>query len=148
MPRRSLYQCFNAKCRADKIFCAKGHRLSQRADGTVPIENLAKGEPLEAAVCQPCLDYDEMGPPVPVHQRGWTTMYDRGNDTSKLISDLPISTRTWNSLRRVGIETISQFLARPREEILRIRNFGEKSLDELLVEIIEEGIDLPEQYRE
>lgn len=47
------------------------------------------------------------------------------------IEDLNLSIRTYNSLRRAGIGTISQLLRFTDSELLRLRNFGYKSLDEL-----------------
>jgi len=70
--KRSLYQCFNAKVKGDRIYCAKGYRLSGMSrGGTIYIKRLSRGDPLELAVCQECADYDEMGPTVPKEERGW-----------------------------------------------------------------------------
>jgi len=72
MSKRSLYQCFNARVKGDRIYCAKGYRLSGRSgDGTMNIRRLSRGEPLELAICRECINYDEMGPPVPKEERGW-----------------------------------------------------------------------------
>ena len=70
--KRSLYQCFNPRVLFDRIYCAAGYRLNPKnRDGTINIERLARGEPLELASCQLCQGYDEMGPPVPKDERGW-----------------------------------------------------------------------------
>ena len=73
MSNRSLYQCFNARCQGVpcRIVCAKGHRLGNADDGTVPITRLKRGEPLEYSGCQGCPDYDEMGGFVAKEDRGW-----------------------------------------------------------------------------
>jgi len=70
MSKRSLYQCFQAKVKGDRIFCAKGHDLSKMT-GDIAVTRLVRGEPLELAVCQDCNDYDEMGGPVAPEDRGW-----------------------------------------------------------------------------
>jgi hypothetical protein len=73
-PKRSLYQCFNAKVRGDRIECAKGHNLGYKygkIEDSLSIRRLIRGAPLELAVCQECPDYDEMGPPIPKEERGW-----------------------------------------------------------------------------
>jgi len=67
--KRSLLQCFHAKVN-DDIYCAKGHLFGSGKE-YVSIKRLARGEPLEYEVCQGCLDYDEMGGPVPKEERGW-----------------------------------------------------------------------------
>ncbi|MBN2238674.1 MAG: hypothetical protein JW712_02785 [Dehalococcoidales bacterium] len=70
--KRTLYECSNARVKGDRIYCAKGHRfLSKSQDGGVGIGRLASGKQLAFQVCQSCPDFDEMGPPVPVKERGW-----------------------------------------------------------------------------
>jgi hypothetical protein len=69
--KRSLYQCFNAHVKDDRIYCSKGYNIGRAKDGTIPLVKLARGAPLEPSICQKCADYDEMGPPVPKEERGW-----------------------------------------------------------------------------
>jgi cytochrome c5 len=69
--KRSLYQCFNAKVKEDRIYCAKAYALSRTNDGAVAATKLVRGEPLELTVCQDCPDYSEMGSPLPEEERGW-----------------------------------------------------------------------------
>jgi len=70
MTKRSLYQCFNARCHGERIVCAKGYRLGRKAD-SISLLKLQKGAPLEYSVCQDCPDYVEMGGPVSKKDRGW-----------------------------------------------------------------------------
>jgi hypothetical protein len=70
-PKRSLYQCFNARVKGDRIYCSKGYSIGTAKDGAMPVVKLARGAPLELGVCQECVDYDEIGPPVPKEERGW-----------------------------------------------------------------------------
>lgn len=70
--KRSLYQCSYAKVLNDGIYCAKGKILHPTStNGHIHIRHLIKGKPLELRICQDCLDYDCMGPPVPAGERGW-----------------------------------------------------------------------------
>ena len=62
------------------------------------------------------------------------------------ISQLRLSIRTYNALRRTGIETVGQLLERTEEEILSLRNFGPKSYEELRQRLEEMGI-LPARGR-
>ncbi len=48
------------------------------------------------------------------------------------IEDLGLSMRTYNCLKRSGIMKVGQVLRMDRKELLGLRNFGEKSFDELL----------------
>ncbi|MBK8020326.1 MAG: DNA-directed RNA polymerase subunit alpha [Chloroflexi bacterium] len=60
----------------------------------------------------------------------------------KLIEELDLSVRVFNSLKRTGITTIGDvldMLDRGPEAMLAIRNFGEKSLEELVDKLKEKG---------
>jgi DNA-directed RNA polymerase subunit alpha len=60
----------------------------------------------------------------------------------KLIEELDLSVRVFNSLKRTGITTIGDvldMLDRGQDAMLAIRNFGEKSLDELVDKLREKG---------
>lgn len=61
------------------------------------------------------------------------TIFEDENKTKKmvLISSLPISTRLRNGLRRNGVEYLQQVEKYTEENILRIRNIGKYSLQEL-----------------
>lgn len=48
------------------------------------------------------------------------------------IDDLNLSMRTYNCLKRSGVTKVGQVLRMDRKELLGLRNFGEKSLDELV----------------
>jgi len=68
----TLYECFHAKVKGDRIYCAKGYRfLTKSQDGSIGIGRLSSGKQLAFQVCQGCPDFDDMGPPVPAKERGW-----------------------------------------------------------------------------
>ena len=67
--KRSLYQCLHAKTNRVSVYCEKGHKLG--GDGVIAMYRLAKGQPLEIGICQNCLDYVEIGPPLKAAERGW-----------------------------------------------------------------------------
>jgi len=56
------------------------------------------------------------------------------------IERLDLSPRTLNCLKRAHITKVGEVLEMPDEELLKIRNFGEKSLVELRERLIERGI--------
>lgn len=59
------------------------------------------------------------------------------------IEELNLSMRAYNCLKRAGITRVGEVLAklsRGHNEILAIRNFGQKSLDELLERLQERGL--------
>ena len=58
------------------------------------------------------------------------------------IDDLDFSNRTYNCLKRQGIETLEELRNYPEEELMNIRNFGQKSLDEVKEKLEEYGYEL------
>ncbi len=70
--KRTLYECAHGRVRGESIYCRKGYTLSLRpGNGHLDISRLARGQRLAFSVCQNCLDFDCMGPPVPPEERGW-----------------------------------------------------------------------------
>ena len=63
---------------------------------------------------------------------------------NKPVESLGLSARTLNCLKRASIHIVGEILGRSRAELLRIRNFGERSLDELDEKLAEHGIYHPE----
>ena len=59
------------------------------------------------------------------------------------VENLNLSARTLNCLKRASIHKLGEVLEKSWEELLRIRNFGEKSLDELRDKLDELGIQHP-----
>jgi DNA-directed RNA polymerase subunit alpha len=53
------------------------------------------------------------------------------DDLDRPLEDLDLSMRTANALKRANINSISQVLALSDSDLLGLRNFGQKSLDEL-----------------
>ena len=53
------------------------------------------------------------------------------------IEDLNLSVRAYNCLKSANINTIGELVSRDEQDLLKFRNFGKKSLSEL-VEVIEE----------
>ncbi|KUK21663.1 MAG: DNA-directed polymerase subunit alpha [Pseudothermotoga sp.] len=56
---------------------------------------------------------------------------------SKKIDELELTIRSLNCLRRDKIETIGDLLKRTEEDLLKIKNFGPKSLDEVKQKLLE-----------
>ncbi len=58
----------------------------------------------------------------------------------KSIEELELSVRATNSLRGASINTVADIVRREESELLRFRNFGRKSLDEIKEKILELGL--------
>jgi DNA-directed RNA polymerase subunit alpha len=57
-----------------------------------------------------------------------------------LVETLDLSARTLNCLKRAGINRVGEVLSMPKSELLKIRNFGQKSLDELYERLAEKDL--------
>ena len=60
-----------------------------------------------------------------------------------LVEELNLSNRSLNSLKRSGFATVGAILERSSDELLAIRNFGEKSYEELRDRLLERGFPAP-----
>jgi len=60
----------------------------------------------------------------------------------KDIEDLNLSVRSFNCLRRYGIVTVGDLVQKTEEEIMNLRNFGKKSLDEIKSKLAEYNLAL------
>ncbi|HAG09001.1 MAG TPA: DNA-directed RNA polymerase subunit alpha [Desulfotomaculum sp.] len=58
------------------------------------------------------------------------------------IEDLDLSMRSYNCLKRAGINTVSELLQRNDEEMMKVRNLGKKSLEEVIKKLNELGLSL------
>ncbi|MEO8286366.1 MAG: DNA-directed RNA polymerase subunit alpha [Chloroflexota bacterium] len=68
------------------------------------------------------------------------------DNTNRSIEDLNLSMRTTNALKRANITTIAQVLTLNDNDLLHLRNFGQKSLVELRDALIANGFALPEDF--
>ena len=64
--------------------------------------------------------------------------------TQRPIEDLDLSVRSYNCLKREGVATVGELMDRTEQELLEIRNFGSKSVDEVRDKLTELGISLKE----
>ena len=58
------------------------------------------------------------------------------------IEDLDLSVRSYNCLKREGINTVSELVALSETQLMNIRNFGQKSVDEVKDKLVELGLSL------
>lgn len=65
--------------------------------------------------------------------------------TSLEIEDLDLSIRSWNCLKRAGVDEIWQLLQISEEDLSRIRNMGKKSVNEIKTQLAKHDLELPEQ---
>lgn len=58
------------------------------------------------------------------------------------IEDLDLSERPRNCLKRAQVNTVGELLGKTEDDLLAITNFGQKSLDEVIVKLDERGLQL------
>lgn len=59
-----------------------------------------------------------------------------------LIEELELGVRSYNCLKREGVETVSDLIARTEAELLNIPNFGKKSIEEVRERLAERDLKL------
>ena len=72
---------------------------------------------------------------------------ESGEHDSKLsgvIEDMDFSVRTYNCLKRAQINTVGDLVARSMDEMIKVRNLGKKSLEEIIEKLEDMGLHLRE----
>lgn len=58
------------------------------------------------------------------------------------IDELELSVRSYNCLKRAGINTVEELCSKTSEDMMKVRNLGRKSLEEVLAKLKELGLSL------
>jgi DNA-directed RNA polymerase subunit alpha len=58
------------------------------------------------------------------------------------IEELDMSVRSFNCLKRAGIDTVEDLISRTEDEMIRVRNLGKKSLEEVINKLHSLGLEL------
>lgn len=58
------------------------------------------------------------------------------------IEELDLSVRSYNCLKRAGINTVQELTQKTEEEMMRVRNLGKKSLEEVKQKLEALGLSL------
>jgi DNA-directed RNA polymerase subunit alpha len=69
---------------------------------------------------------------------------EMAGDLALPIEELNLSVRSYNCLKREGINTVGELVLRSEQELTDIRNFGQKSIDEVKSKLDELGLGLRE----
>jgi len=73
-----------------------------------------------------------------VIMEGTTEQPNKGQQM--MIEDLDLSVRSYNCLKRAGIQTVDELTQKTEDEMMRVRNLGKKSLKEVKDKLIELGM--------
>ncbi len=66
----------------------------------------------------------------------------RDTHLEKTIEELDLSVRSYNCLKRAGIHTVGDLIEKSEYEMLKVRNLGQKSLDEVKLKLAELDLSL------
>jgi DNA-directed RNA polymerase subunit alpha len=58
------------------------------------------------------------------------------------IEDMDLTVRSYNCLKREGVTTVGELVQKSEDDLLEIRNFGQKSIDEVKAKLEELGLSL------
>ncbi len=58
------------------------------------------------------------------------------------IEDLDLTVRSYNCLKRAGINTVEELIQRTEEDMMKVRNLGRKSLEEVIQKLAGLGLSL------
>ena len=61
------------------------------------------------------------------------------------IEELDLSVRSFNCLKRAGINTVEDLISKTEEDMMKVRNLGRKSLDEVIAKLKSMGLSLSKE---
>ncbi len=67
---------------------------------------------------------------------------DKGKALEMTIEELDLSVRSYDCLKRAGINTVDELIRKSEEEMMKVRNLGKKSLEEVQNKLAEMGLSL------
>ena len=81
------------------------------------------------------------------HVQGVEIMVEKEEDKKEkilemTIEELDLSVRSYNCLKRAGINTVDELVQRNEEEMMKVRNLGRKSLEEVQQKLLGLGLSL------
>ena len=79
--------------------------------------------------------------------RGMETLVERQETIKEKVlemsvDDLDLSVRSFNCLKRAGIDTVEDLINRTEEDMIKVKNLGKKSLEEVIAKLASLGLEL------
>lgn len=69
---------------------------------------------------------------------------DKAKVLEMTVEELDLSVRSYNCLKRAGINTVEELIQKTEEDMMKVRNLGKKSLEEVRRKLAELGLSLRE----
>ena len=66
----------------------------------------------------------------------------KGKALKMTLEEMDLSVRSYNCLKRAGINTVEDLIGRSEEDMVKVRNLGKKSLDEVIYKLKTLGYEL------
>ncbi|MDO4732030.1 MAG: DNA-directed RNA polymerase subunit alpha [Bacillota bacterium] len=109
-------------------------------------KTIAPDEAISASARILC-EYLELFTGLTESQAPAVTLVDKADDQKgtrpeMTIEELDLSVRSYNCLKRAGIHTAQELASRTEEEMMKVRNLGRKSLEEVVAKLEELGMSL------
>jgi DNA-directed RNA polymerase subunit alpha len=126
-------------------FTVDDTRVGQSVDYdrlTVEVETNGSVTPDEALSMAASIMQEELDLFVSFTNRAEPLPETPPNEWDVPVETLNLSVRSFNCLKRAGISKVSELLDLTEDEIMKMRNFGKKSLDEIKQVLAERGLTL------
>ena len=81
-------------------------------------------------------------PEIPSVDEGTKQENEYSQKLERTIEDLDLSVRSFNCLKRAGINTVKDLVAMTEDELIKVRNLGKKSLEEVKKKLDDDGLSL------
>src|SRR4051794_7021924 len=118
-------------------------------NGTVsPHMALVEGAKILRKHLNPFIQYAEQGPEIGLEDRaesssgGESVDHELERKLNMSLAELELSVRATNCLESEGITTVRDLVIRNDDELLEVRNFGETTLKEVKIKLLERGLQL------
>jgi DNA-directed RNA polymerase subunit alpha len=85
------------------------------------------------------IDLSEIAKTMSIMSQKELSMKDKLLETP--IEELEFSVRSYNCLKRAGIHTVADIVNRSEQDMIKVRNLGKKSLDEVINKVAELGLE-------
>jgi DNA-directed RNA polymerase subunit alpha len=126
-------------------FTVDDTRVGQSVDFdrlTIEVETNGSITPDDALSTAASIMQDELNLFVSFTNRAEPLPETPPNEWDVPVETLNLSVRSFNCLKRAGISKVSELLDLTEDEIMKMRNFGKKSLDEIKQVLSERGLSL------
>jgi DNA-directed RNA polymerase subunit alpha len=116
-------------------------------DGTIsPVDGVSQGAKTLIEQLSPFVDYVKLSQQE--EEQGAVRLPIPDEKSNMPVDHLDLSVRTMNCLRRAGVTTVGQLISMGEKELLSLRNFGQKSREEIEERLDALGLSLTPQSEE